>query len=401
MQKLILFVCMLLHILLSAMEKQTYRPCICIDETFYHKTSLEGHLFAKLAERFSDIPYIGFHQKYDMLYHRSPLISTIHSPKYLRALKKNRSRIDLVLMLKQTSVTVTATKYLLEQLDKQEFPHYAISLGEGYSFAGYNQSHHGHTYAAIPAAALYALNTQLVKNILVIDENINENGQFYYEQGNGSIFFSEENPKLADLFDNKITTFKEMREIPQLLDLDYDNINLAFYNINIEHANKTVEKRLLSIANILNKRIPTVFILSGDKNKHSQTVCSIIDYIDNIVQLLFTRYSTPQLPATSSTSHASSLDSSEDKDSTSDDNSSSTSSSEMGERFSFKIITDPEQASPNNDFNYVYLAKNITIDNNGAMEVVLDENYPGYGGRYHSTTSSSSKDIVSASSEES
>ena len=67
----------------------------------------------------------------------------------------------------------------------------------------------------------------------------------------------------------------------------------------------------------------------------------------------------------------------------------------------FKIITDPEQILPDDNFNYVYLTKNITIDNNEAMEVVLDENYPRYGGRYHSTTSSSSKDIVSASSEES
>jgi hypothetical protein len=74
-----------------------------------------------------------------------------------------------------------------------------------------------------------------------------------------------------------------------------------------------------------------------------------------------------------------------------DDESSSTSSSDMGERFSFKIITDPEQVLPDDNVNYVYLAKNITIDNDGVMEIVLDENYPGYGGRYHSTTSSSSQ----------
>src|SRR5579872_850484 len=386
MQKLILFVCMLLHTMLSGMEKQTYSPCICIDETFYQKTSLEDNLFKTLSKKFSHIPYMGLHCECDILFHRSPLISTIHSSDYLQELKKNHSHINLATMLKQSSVTVVATKHLLEQLDtKEEFPHYVISLGEGYSFAGYNNNHHGHTYAAIPAAALYALNTQLVDRIAIIDEYLNESqNDHLYQQGNGSIFFSQ-NSILADLFDNKVVTLKEIRETSQFIDL-------AFYNINIENSNESVKKRLLSIANLLNKSIPTVFILSGDKNKYFHTVYSIIDYIDNITQLLFTRYITPRLAPTTSVSHPSSLDSSsDDKSSTSDDESSSTSSSDMGERFSFKIITDPEQILPDDNFNYVYLTKNITIDNNEAMEVVLDENYPRYGGRYHSTTSSSSQ----------
>jgi len=336
MQKHILCIYILLHTFLSGMEQYNYQPPICIQNT---DDNCLDSLLTLLSERHPDILYIGLSSK-DVLSHQSKnapeakLLTTVHSEHYLDNIQKHpsimRSAITNTLlpalypnkwshsyfddMLTQCAVTTVATKVLIDQIDeKKQLPPYIISLSEAHSFAGYEQSDHGNAYGAIPMAATYALNTETIRRLLVIDENLGKKEEIekYYKQGNGSIFFSTDN-KLSQIFDNKVIVLKEMpaetlwksftdprnvmhemiinKDIPVQNILNFINnyhqpIDLAFYNINIEDSNINITTRLTSIASMINKFIPTVFILSGDKNKYKETASILIDYLMNVIKL--------------------------------------------------------------------------------------------------------------------
>lgn len=432
MQKHILFVCMLCNVYTYAMEEKTPWPYINITHTDYNTTKLDP-LFIKLSEKYPDIPYICLSQK-DILSHESPVVKMVHSQQYLNLIEKHPSimlsgithrllpalypncysRTYFTEMLKECSTTVAATKLLIERLQKKELvSRYAISLAQGYSFAGHAEGNNGHAYAPIVMSVLHALNTEIIKHIVIIDENISRNkmvAQEYYEHGNGSILFSTNNT-FAELFENKIIVLEKMpaetlwksftdpenviqdmltykyrpgKNILNFINSYHHSIDLAFYNINIENENET---RLMSITNLLNKLIPTVFILSGDKNKYKETAYSIIDHIINVTKLCaaFNDYLPKQLSASKSSSSSSSEQGSLDDNS---DETLSSSTDDHNDICVFKVTMNKKDTWAYDGANFIYLAKNITIENN-IMEIELDDHYTAYGGyKYHSPTSS-------------
>lgn len=247
--------------------------------------------------------------------HNSPEISRIHSNDYLHNLDYHPtatlaeidntfgawypnmySRSYLPPMLDNVHTTFAATECVIA-VDKitDLKPNYAISLAESYSFAGHNQGGKGHVYAPIPIAAAYALqeHNDTVKRILVIDENITPNTtECYFKSGNGSIFFPENNPELSALFHNKIITNNQVaEELWDFLHKPENTIDLAFYNINIDDVEPIenmhpadAKERNLKIWSLFYHFIPTVFIFSGDKNKHEQSTYSTIEYIAQTAQ---------------------------------------------------------------------------------------------------------------------
>jgi hypothetical protein len=147
----------------------------------------------------------------------------------------------------------------------------------------------------IPIAAAYALqeHNDTVKRILVIDENITPNtSEYYFEHGNGSIFFPKNNPELSALFNNKIVTNNHVAdELFNFLHNSENKIDLAFYNINIDDVElienmhpADAKERNLKIWSLFYHFIPTVFIFSGDKENHQDITCSTIESITNIAQ---------------------------------------------------------------------------------------------------------------------
>lgn len=247
-----------------------------------------------------DFPCIGY-DKTDQLSHNHTLITQVHSQPYLENINKHpsimRSAINNNILLSllpnkwskpyftsklnNCKATLAATKHILNLTkDKQHKHHYAISINEGNSFAGHAEGNDGNTYATIPIAAAYALNTETVKSILVIDENITpETSHDYYNHGNGTIFYPKNNPELTNFFGNKIITHDKLS--PNIWDFINDSNNqtdLAFYNINVEN-NATTEQRKTNILALLKQLIPTVFILSGDKDTYQDEAYKIINDI--------------------------------------------------------------------------------------------------------------------------
>jgi hypothetical protein len=259
----------------------------------------------KLAQKF---PCIGYN-KQDILVHQSPEITCIHSQKYLdnishhptamlSAINNNilmslypncYSKNYFTQMLNDVMATVIATERVIAvRYDPERKPNYAISCGQGYSFAGHAQGSLGDAYAAIPIAAAYALRTNAIRRILIIDDNITEKTRRnYYANGNGAIFCPQDNPHLDILFKGKIITHDN---IPphQLWDFVANPdkcIDFAFYNININDAGMT-DEREKKICSLFYNFIPTVFILSGDKNRYHTNACSIIEYIAQSAQII-------------------------------------------------------------------------------------------------------------------
>jgi len=410
MSKHILLVLTLLILPINAMKKQN--PYIVYDIDI--NTVAPDSLAVTLSQKF---PCIGYNEQ-DKLTHQSPIVKRIHSQKYLDNIDKHPSAMLSAInnnilmslypnrysktyfepMLNNVPATLIATERVIYLKDSnRRKPHYTISCGQGYSFAGHAQGTNGDTYATIPIAAAYALNTNAIKQILVIDENLNKGPdavEEYYNNGNGSIFYSKNNPELAAIFDGKITTHDKIQtsSLWRFLNAYNNNTDLAFYNINIDEPDIHNERKP-NINVLFEKFIPTVFIFSGDKDKHQEASCSIIDYIVKAAEqtALFMK---TQL---SSSFFASSSDSiSHDADET------SSISSEGYDNFplAFKITTNITEAKSFSGANFIYLADTITIDDNGHMEVHLHDQYPAYGQYgYHSTSSRSSDGYDDSNSE--
>lgn len=297
MQKYILPALILFTPPTHSMETST--PYIVCDINNINIATIDPHSFAmKLAEKF---PCIGYNEQ-DIVVHQSPRIACIHSQKYLdninnhptamlsainnstvTSLYPNRySTHQFTQMLNDVTATVIATQRVIDVKDNPECkPNYAISCGQGYSFAGYAQGNHGDAYAAIPIAAAYALNTNVIRRIFVIDDNITEKTRFdYYNSGNGTIFCPQNNADLAALFKGKIITHDNIPsdQLWHFLANPEKSIDLAFYNININDSGMT-DEREKKILSLFYNFIPTIFILSGDKNRYHTNTCSIIDYI--------------------------------------------------------------------------------------------------------------------------
>jgi hypothetical protein len=301
MQKQFLYICSIfcIHIAYS-MELQT--PHIV-----YNESIANSSLVKKLAEQYPD--FSTNQKKKEILSHQSPEITRIHSDTYLHNLDNNTSstlaaiynskstwlcpnfysKTYLSPLLDNVSATVATTECVLAlHNSSQPKPHYAISLSEGNSFAKHDCGNRGDVYAPIPIAAAYALNKNNLKRILIIDENITLHTQkYYFNHGNGSIFFPKHNPELSALFENKIVIEKQMQE--DMNDFFYNpqnSINLAFYNINVDDVERIedmhpedAKERKSKIYSLLYHLIPTIFILSGDKNRYEDMAHSLITYI--------------------------------------------------------------------------------------------------------------------------
>jgi hypothetical protein len=280
-------------------------------QIMYNKNSTHNSFAEKLSEKFT----ITCTQEKNILSHESPHISCIHSDEYLHNLDKHPSstlaamnnslftwlcpnqysKSYLTPMLNNVSTTVAATEYVITTDSIPQYkPRYAISLAEGYSFAGYDHGSNSNIYASIPIAAAYALNKNgNIKRILIIDENLTLNTMHYYfTHGNGSIFFPKNNPKLSALFKNKIITHNQIPfELHDFLRKPDNKIDVAFYNINIDDVEPIedmhptdAKEREFKIHTLLSHLIPTVFILSGDKNKYQDDTYTLITQISNIAE---------------------------------------------------------------------------------------------------------------------
>src|SRR5260221_1403699 len=312
MQKQILYVSALFYTIITCAMKQISQPKP-IPHIVYNTKNKLHTLEAKLTEKFSINSKCPKNEI--ALSHNSPEIARIHSNDYLNNLDQNTTitlaAIDhtfsswypnayaksyLPPMLDNVHTTFAATECVIA-VDKisNVKPNYAISLAEGYSFAGHNQGGNVHVYAHIPIAAAYALeeHNDTVKRILVIDESITPNTtEYYFKSGNGSIFFPENNPELAALFNNKIVTNNQIAdELWDFLHNPENKIDLAFYNINIDDVEPIenmhpadAKERNSKIWSLFYHFIPTVFIFSGDKDNHQDTTCSTIEYIANTAQ---------------------------------------------------------------------------------------------------------------------
>lgn len=195
--------------------------------------------------------------------------------------------------LDNSCTTIHATHCIIPPDNQKRKSHYIICLSEGNSFIGQSESNTINMYAPIPMAAAYALERELIKRILIIDENITPNTIDYYSKhGNGSILFPKNNPELEALFTNKIITHNQItEELWNFLHNQKNKIDLAFYNINIDDVERIegldpadAKERKSNIISLLYNFIPTIFIFSGDKEKYQTSLCSYIDYINKQAQ---------------------------------------------------------------------------------------------------------------------
>ena len=306
MQKKIFFIYTLLTIAINGMEQKAPQ---LIPHIVYNLKNTPHELERKLTAKFGDKSKCP--KKDDALSHTSPEVTRIHASDYLKNLEQypstmlaainNTMRMSLYPnmysktyfppMLDNVSTIFAATECVIgvEKLSQLR-PNYAIALGEAYSFAGHSQGNKGDVYAPIPIAATYALeeHKDTVKRILLIDENITLNTmEYYFKDGNGSIFFPKNNPELSALFNKKIITHNQIPD--ELWDFLHDSnykIDLAFYNINIDDIEPIqnmypadAKERERNILALLYHFIPTIFILSGDKNSYQDATCSLIEYI--------------------------------------------------------------------------------------------------------------------------
>lgn len=385
MQKYILFFYTSTVLSLYAMENYQSWPQFVIGDIHNDIVQLSPFI-TQLSQQLSTHTFHGLSEE-DYLSHQSPLLKQVHSQAYLNNIEKHPSimlsaitntllpalypnmysRTYFDLMLKECATTVVAMELLINQCNnkKKSLPHYTISLAEGYSFAGYAEGNHGHAYAAIPLAATYALNTQLMEKILVIDENIDTTQQNiiddYYKHGNGSIFSSN------NYLNDKVITHDKIpdKNIWNFLSQNKQSL-LALYNINIENFAENINKRTTRILSLFHHYVPTLFILSGDKNKYKNVACATINDITQTAIEYCTNNSSQQ---------------SSDQTESEDD-------SDYNNILAFKITTDQNNTREYDGTNFIYLATEIIIDN-GIMEVELHEYYSAYGGyRYHSPTSS-------------
>ncbi len=241
MQKKILCICTLLITSLSAMEKE-------------FKIPLE-------------------------LTHQSPEITRVHSQEYLQWLEKKTLNESLKLAsdeykflkhdLTFVRAVLNATNDVIQAKKKSSLqPHYGISvIPDNYYGAGNAlPREYADTYAIIPIAVAHALQSNVFKRILIINEFLNNDNyndiKHYYSKGNGSLFYPDKNKdtELFNLFNGKIITSDKIKQnIDTFLETDGKNIDLIFYNLDIDEDTHNPKKYL----SILNKYIPTVFILAG------------------------------------------------------------------------------------------------------------------------------------------
>ena len=383
MQKQILFALALCSTNITGMEKQP-NPSIVSEHS--HNVILQ-HTAPNIT-RIHSKAYLNNIEK-----HPSAMLSAINNNAFIYFYPNNYSTTYFTPMLKNVTTTMLAAIDVLTAIeDRQKRQNYAISLSEGYSFAGHAQGTNGDVYASIPIAAAFALNTQLAKHILVIDENLTSKTMAdYFQHGNGSIFYPHNNPELSALFDDKIITRNTITNdyLRNFLQDTKDGIDLAFCNINIDNSD-TADERKETITSLLHNAIPTIFILSGDKNKHQDSTNTLIDYITKTaaeckIDALLSEFQSFS-PGGYYHNYADETLSSSNDDSSTDDE-------EDDGKCVYKVTTDINNTKNYDGANLIYLADTITIDDKGVMEITLNDKYAAYGGyRYHSPTSCSGSD---------
>lgn len=198
---------------------------------------------------------------------QSPEITCVHTHEYLEWLKQTHNSEKLTFDLNLVATVLNATNDVINaQKNESLKPHYSICvIPENYYGAGNSEHNYADSYAIIPIAAAHALKSNLFKRILIIDlfesatknipcesdEYYNETHE-YYTQGNGSLF---------ELFDGKIITSDKIQgHLYYFLENAGKDIDLIFYNIDMEIGGL---KEIPRCWILLQKRIPTIFILSG------------------------------------------------------------------------------------------------------------------------------------------
>jgi len=251
------------------------------------------------------------------LSHQSPEITCIHTKEYLHWLEEQahqtainpdhspgHSYENIKMALQHVGATLNATNDVINNAKKPNKnlisrPYSCRSFAEAFSFAGNGHPNSWDLYAAIPIAAAHALKTNLFKRILIIDEDLDQDPdsiranyeckdpfQFieerdceYYESGNGSLFYPNNNPELAALFADKIITYDTIQIHNNVL-LDFlqnkgSDIDLVFYSIDSAKTTKfDICERQRNMLALFHQCIPIVLIHSdkdddgGDMNKY-------------------------------------------------------------------------------------------------------------------------------------
>lgn len=387
MQKQILFVLALCSTNISGMEKQPTPSIVSGDS---HNVIL-NHTAPNIT-RIHSKTYLNNIEK-----HPSAMLSAINNNAFIYFYPNRYSTTYFTPMLKNVTTTMLAAIDVITAIeDRQKNQNYAISLSEGHSFAGHAQGTNGDVYASIPIAAAFALSTQLAKQILVIDENLTPTTTLdYFERGNGSIFYPQNNPELFALFNGKIITHDKItnNDLENFLHDTKNGIDLAFCNINVDNPD-AADKRKETITSLLHNAIPTIFILSGDKNKHQDSTNALVDYITKTaaeckIDALLSEFQSFSPGGYSHNYADETVSSSNGSNSTDDDEE----DEEDDGRSVFKVTTDINNTHNYDGANFIYLADSITIDDNGVMEITLNDKHAAYGSyRYHSPTSCSESD---------
>ncbi len=246
------------------------------------------------------------------LTHQSPEITRVHSPEYLQWLEKQAkyknfiectpkyasSWKQLKSELRSVRTTLKATRDMVKAKEYGiTLPTFAVSFGDSNSFAGnrrllINNFHKGR-YATIPIAAAYALQTNLFKRILIIDENLNvfnnadiDKLEEYYRYGNGALFYSPHNEQTSSLFKDKVVNYDKVNYtmLWNFLNNEGKDIDLVFYNIDLDN-NDDTDQRNPNIFSLFQKCIPVVFIIS-DHKWHTEELDYTLRHITRIASKL-------------------------------------------------------------------------------------------------------------------
>ncbi len=244
------------------------------------------------------------------LTHQSPEITRVHSQEYLQWLKKqadNPSRKyashtheQLASELQSVRTTLKTTRDIIKAKEYGiTLPTFAVSFGDSNSFAGNRRqlqdNYHRGCYATIPIAAAYALQTNLFKRILIIDENLDvvdnadiDDLEEYYKYGNGALLYSPHNEQTSSIFKDKVINYDNVNYtvLWNFLNNEGQNIDLVFYNIGI-HKGKYTDQRKLNIFSLFQKLIPVVFIIPDHKWYDKK-----LDYILTYITMTASKMST-------------------------------------------------------------------------------------------------------------
>jgi hypothetical protein len=238
----------------------------------------------------------------------SPEITRVHTQEYLQDLVKRKHYSPLLDLVDRhiVNAVLKATNDVIQAKKKSIFqPHYSLSVIPQHYYGAGNALPRvfGDTYAVIPIAVAHALQSNLCKRILIIDEIFNrtkdaddeedddddyDDVEHYYSKGNGSLFYPDKDSKLFNLFNGKIITSDKIKQnIDTFLETDGKDIDLIFYSFDMRGDALNSDNYI----SILKKYIPTIFILVDcPKEKERVAIQHISNDILNQSKLPFYKF---------------------------------------------------------------------------------------------------------------